>query len=246
MEVPPAQAPKRAAPLPPPVLNESSSRSFSLWLVAAFIAVNLLLIGLIVFWVKDRPQATESVRYSTSLPVAEPAQELPADIIQQLNDLVPVVAAISPLLAEERPMVEPVLRIAKLELCRSVSGFGSYERIPAEGLLPRHLAHIQAYVEILNPKAQRHEDGRYNYFLTKSMKLYHNRIGPSEPLMDTAVSLAMGGFSPRHDFHATHPLQASGRIFPGDYTLVVRITDQISGEIAVAETGFTIVAPAAP
>lgn len=140
----------------------------------------------------------------------------------------------------EQPAAGDVLHIQKLVLCRSVSGFGHYEPIPNIPLRPNHYPHIQAYVEIAHPKPERRDDGRYVYRMTKTMKVYRSDIGPTEPVMDTALSLVMGGYSRRSDFHSAQALQTSRRIEPGEYVLVVGITDQISGETTTEEIAFLI------
>lgn len=187
------------------------------------------------------PDATEPA----AAPVPDIAPAAAPDPMELIDDILATM--------EEQPEREPPepaspqtaamdrpLSIAKLVLCRNVSGFGNYDPIPETNIRPRHIPYIQAYVEIAHPKPEPRDDGRHVYYMTQHTKLYRADVGPTQPLMDTSVSLVTGGMSPRQDFHATQHLQAPRTVPPGRYTLLVRVTDQISGESAVEETSFVV------
>lgn len=141
------------------------------------------------------------------------------------------------------PAIPMPFGIAKLELCREVRGFAEYDLIPDIPLLPHHVAQIQAYIEVAHPRPEPREDGRYVYYMTVATRLYPAGDPFAEPLIDKAVSLVENGNSPRDDFHAVQPLQVNRRVGPGLYTLLVRVTDQISGETVRKETTFRVHAP---
>ncbi len=232
---------------PPPSDGPPRKRSFALAAVTAVMILNILLVILIVFLFQDRQtMRTASVTPGPPTDIDRPA---PVEEIVAAPDAPPDSVPVDERSVEEEERLErphpdtaqrEVLHIPKLVLCRDVSGFAEYIPIPDMPLTAHHVPHIQAYVEIANPKPEEREDGRHIYYMTKSMRLYHSDIGPSEPLMDTAVSLVVNGLSPRRDFYSAHPLQASRRIEPGEYTLAVRITDQVSGESVTEEATFFV------
>lgn len=133
------------------------------------------------------------------------------------------------------------LELPKLVLCRSVIGFSRYEAFTDQTLKARHLPLIQAYVEIANPKAEVRDDGRHVYRLSEQIRLFRNNT-PSMPIMDTTVSLTEVTMGSKHDFFAAQYLRPSRAAEPGDYTLEVRVTDQVSGQVVSAKAPLRIVA----
>ncbi len=236
--------------LPPSALPDFPAPPRSLQLSPLMVGLILVILLNIVlgFWVilmvreradRERPipsQPPGTRITEASAPGAGPDKAIPdkPDVVGQPGPKQP------PSRAVEQPSAADALHIRKLVLCRSVSGFGHYEPIPNMPLRPNHFPHIQAYIEIAHPKPEQRKDGRYVYRMTKTMKVYRSDIGPTEPVMDTALSLVVGGYSPRRDFHSAQPLQTSRRIQPGEYILVVSITDQISGETITEDISFLI------
>lgn len=133
------------------------------------------------------------------------------------------------------------LGLPKLVLCRSVIGFSRYEAFTDAALKARHLPLIQAYVEIANPKAEVRDDGRHVYRLSEQIRLFRNST-PAAPIMDTTVSLTEVTMGSKHDFFAAQYLRPSRAAEPGDYTIEVRVTDQVSGQVASAKAPLRIVA----
>lgn len=252
---------EKAKPAPamalPPVTHPSlpappfQRRSYASMGVIAVMTLNVLLFIVIVLMYQDRVhlrnvalQAPSASGPSGELPVVDvrPAlsearghvasQETPPSVATHLSD--------SARNSSTPGAMPGTLHIPKLVLSRDVSGFGDYQPIPDIPLKPHHFSHMHAYVEFAHPKPEHREDGRHIYYLTKAMKLYRSDIGPTEPVMDTARSLVVGGMSPRQDFYSSQALQASRRIVPGEYTLIVSVTDQVSGETASKEATFVI------
>ncbi len=232
-------------PLPevPPRDDAKSNRSTQWALIgtALLIFFNIALIAFIAFILFGRDQTTPPP--TTELPPvtrpapARPAEPAPPPAIEEKPDLVPVV--------EERPEQPAApspttFTIPKLELIRGISGFGQYDRLPDAPLRPRHLPHIQAYVEMTNLTPEPREDGRFNYYVSMRVKMYRADIGPSEPLMDTTISHVFRGYSPRRDFHLTHALQSSRPIRSGEHVVAVRVVDQITRSVAQEQTSFVI------
>ena len=229
---------KGASPEPSP------SSSMGKWVAAGFVAVVLLNLSLaagLIYLLQARsermepsatpPESTTSPEFHLSRTPRSPHPDHHADTDPPTEPV---------LNTDNRDRVERRLDISKLVLCRSVSDFGIYDPIPDTRITARHLPHMQAYIEIDHPEPEPRTDERYVYRLTKDVKLYETRVGPAEPVLDTAVSLVVGGFSPRRDFHSAQTLQPTRRVAPGDYTLLVRVTDQVSGRTASRETSLVI------
>ena len=244
MELPPVAHPSLPTPAP-------QKRSYASMGVVAVMTLNVLLFIVIVLMYQDRIHL-RNVAFQAA-PVSVSSEELPVvDVRPELSEArrhvgpqeKPPSGAAN--LSESRRNISTpgaipgMLHIPKLVLSRDVSGFGDYQPIPDIPLKAHHFSYIHAYVEIADPKPERRDDGRHIYYLTKAVKLYRSDIGPTEPVMDTARSLVVGGMSPRQDFYSSQALQASRRIVPGEYTLVVSVTDQVSGETASEETTFII------
>lgn len=246
-----ARIPEASPPPPQRGLPAASTPKRSLATIGliAVTALNLTLVIIVVLLYRDRLSGEAQAHTARTTPqlVALPLVDQISDVPQQSVRTSPTTAVAE---SAERPRITGnipprnvgpgVLEIPKLVLCRGVTGFANYDPIPDAPLKPHHLPHIQAYVEIAHPKPEQRNDGRHIYYMTKSMKLYRSDIGPTEPVMDTALSLVVGGMSPRRDFFSAQPLQALRRVEPGEYTLLVRITDQISGESTSEETTFVI------
>ncbi len=253
--------PVKAKPAPamalPPVAHPSlpapplPKRSYASMGVIAVMTLNVLLFIVIVLMYQDRVHLRNVALQAA--PISVSSGELPVvDVRPALSEArghvalpeTPPSAASNPSESARNisaPSALPgMLHIPKLVLSREVSGFGDYQPIPDIPLKPHHFSYMHAYVEIAHPKPEQRDDGRHIYHLTKAMKLYRSDIGPTEPVMDTARSLVVGGMSPRQDFYSSQALQASRRIVPGEYTLVVSVTDQVSGETAREETTFVI------
>jgi hypothetical protein len=233
VDPPPEARPQDAQPLPVPA--GAGSRN---WLAIGVFSLVLFNAALVVFLAvllqQDRaihlpepPIATPTA--PTQEPGAPPPPATPTRALHPAPDAPP-----------PREVPTRVLEIPKLVLCRSVREFGHYEPLPDAPLLPRHLPLIVAYAEIANPHPQPRDDERYVYYMTQSMKLYRTDVGPSEPLLDTTVSLVVGGASPRRDFHSEQPLHTARPVFAGEHTLVVRVFDQVSGQTATREITFEI------
>lgn len=213
----------------------------------AAIAVNIVLIIMMVSVLKGRP----SSEVADTSPVTDEAPEAKVEELPRKPGVIPAPgkpqeSAATELdqrvvvEAEPPPAVILPLAISKLALCREVKGFGDYDLIPDDPLRPHHVPQIQAYIEIANPRPESRDDDRFVYYMTVAMRLYPSGDPFAEPLIDKAVSLVVNGTSPREDFHAAQPLQVNRRVGPGDYTLLVRVTDQISGETARMETRFRV------
>jgi hypothetical protein len=221
--------------------------------VTLIVVFNLIIITVVAYLARDWFSNTPS---TDDLPVLEaeldlsvigdmlkPAATLP-EAPATVDTSVESTAAPANRTSPPQPVsIDPVMRIGKLVLCRAVSDFGIYEPVPDIPLEPKHLPFMTAYVEIEQAKPRRGASGRYTYEIKHAIKLYNMAFGPSEPLMDTAISELFTSQSERRDLHITQRLQASRRIFPGDYRLVVTVTDQVSGEMASTDTRFTIHPP---
>ena len=230
-EAPPAEP--VAAPPPPVPAGSGTKRWLAIGITLLVLFNAALVTFLAMLLLQERaippvpPDASQPA--STTEPDAPPPPATPTRTPRPAPDVPP-----------EREVPTRVLEIPKLVLCRSVREFGHYEPLPDAPLLPRHLPLIVAYVEIANPHPQPRDDERYVYYMTQSMRLYRTDVGPSEPLLDTTVSLVVGGASPRRDFHSEQPLHTARPVFAGEHTLAVRIFDQVSGQIATREITFDI------
>lgn len=201
------------------------SQSFPvIWMI---LTILLSVIVLLLLWDRYRQVAVEFIPEFAPERAVQPPLPPPAE-----TTVDPVVAT------DQTP--DKLFTIPKLVLTRRVTAFGQYDPLPDTPIQARHVPHILAYAEVLNPLPEPREDGRFIYYLTQSTLLFRTDIGPSEPLMDSAVSSVIGGLSPRRDFHVSQSLQAGHRITPGEYTVRVQVTDQISGQTATRETMFTV------
>lgn len=232
-------------PLPevPPRDDAKSNRSTQWALIgtALLIFFNIALIAFIAFILFGRdqsppPPTSEAPRVARPAST-RPAAPAPSPGIRQQPD--------APTRTEEPiegavPPSPPTFTVPKLELIRGISGFGQYDRLPDAPLRPRHLPHIQTYVEMAHLVPEPRDDDRYNYYVSMRVKMYRADVGPSEPLMDTTVSHVFRGYSPRRDFYLTHALQSSRRIQPGEHIVAVRVIDQISRSVAQEQTSFVI------
>lgn len=222
----------------PPQKAERDAPKSARWLMLAgivLLVLNLVLLSLVALLWLGRDGVMESWTQPEAPVVAAPAATPTPSPPASPERTAP------PPVAPPRETLEPEpFTISKLVLARSVTGFGLYESIPDTPLRARHVPFIQVYVEMENPQAEIRHDNRYVYQFSKAIRLFRTEIGPSEPLMDSAVSLVVSGLSPRRDFHASQALQTSRRLSPGEYTLMVRLTDNVSGQYATRETTFTI------
>ena len=200
--------------------------------------VNVLLLALVVLFYQDRTRLQERLT-----PVM--TETAPSAVTPQVTDPAATIAAAAPVPVERPVPGVPTasLAIPKLVLSRSVNGFGQYEPIPDIPLTARHVPYIQAYIEMANPHPEVRDDDRFIYYMTQHTRLYRTDIGPSEPLLDTSVSLVIGGLSPRSDFHSVTTLTPTRRVQPGEHTLEIQITDQVSGQQASRRTTFTVHPP---
>jgi hypothetical protein len=247
------EPPPRAFAPPPPLearrAQGETPRRNTLLVVAlvAALLVNLALVFMMFTVLRDRsaerPVVVEDIAGreatgDTSSIVESRETELVPDDEVPLDEgvLTPAEAPVEEFLPE---VIVP-FGISKLALCREIRGFAEYDPIPDAPLLPHHVPQIQAYIEVANPRPEPREDGRYVYYLSVATRLYPTGDPFADPLIDKVISLVVNGTSPREDFHAAQPLQVSRRVGPGDYTLLVRVTDQISGETARQETGLRV------
>lgn len=248
-------APRMIPPAPPmarSVDDEERPRKNTLLVVAlsAALVINVALVVMMFTVLRDRSAEQPAVaayadktgitvpgsdKASTGILREEGGDAQAREVAPAFEDTLPEDAVATP-----PPAVVMPLAISKLALCREIRGYGEYDPIPDGPLFPHHVPQMQAYIEMAHPKPEPREDGRYIYYLTVATRLYPSGDPFAEPLIDKAVSLVVNGTSPREDFHSAQPLQVNRRVGPGEYTLLVRVTDQISGETARAETRFRV------
>lgn len=205
------------------------------WIYLLLGAINLLLLVMVIMLFQDRSRLEthlETAPIDTTPPTAPATVPEPVMVPRPTQPEPPEPTIPAPPAAD--------LTIKKLVLCRSVGGFGQYEPIPDIPLTARHIPYIQAYVELTDARPEPRDDGRYIYHLTKHTRLYRTDIGPGEPLMDTSVSQVISGLSPRRDFHTVQALAPTRRVNPGQHTLEITITDQVSGHRATQSTSFMV------
>lgn len=177
---------------------------------------------------EEQPRRAPVVDDSRESPFVEPEQEEP-----EIPELSPIAEI------QEKPILRN-LEITKLAFARSVTGFALYDPVPDIALRPHHVEHMFIYTEFSHPRPEDREDGRYVYNLTKNVRMFRADVGPTEPLMNTTISLVERGWSPRQDFHARQRLQSARPIREGEHIVEVRITDRNSSEVATEQTSFMI------
>ncbi|OQW96332.1 MAG: hypothetical protein BWK77_05225 [Verrucomicrobia bacterium A1] len=132
-----------------------------------------------------------------------------------------------------------VLAIAKLALCRRVTGFGRYEPYLGNEFSSGSLPLILAYAELANVRPLSQTDGRFLITLTVEFTLLDDASG-GEIWQQDAAPLTEESASRKRDVHIAQDLRLPDTIAPGRYRLRVRITDQSNGAVAVASVPLTI------
>ncbi len=215
-------------------------RNFLMAGVVSALTLNVALLVLLLMMFQERTPRPAPAPTPPAVPEAAPEAERrgPSQTVERRDPGIAPAAPETPYAAPDDP---GPFRISKLVLCRSVNGYGDYEPIPDIPLHARHIPFILAYIEIDNPTPERRTDNRHLYHMTKYMVLYRSDSGPSQPLMDSALSLVKGGgMSPRRDLYAAHHLQTMGTVEAGEYTLRIRVADHVSGQTATAEASFMV------
>lgn len=137
------------------------------------------------------------------------------------------------------------LRIARAELCTSVTGFGRYETFPANRFIAGRAQPVIVYTEIdrFGHRESRGSDGapRYEIELSQRLELYHvadnlntwNRAAE----MDKTVSRNLV-----RDYYLINQVTLPGNLSIGKYHLKVVMRDLVSGNLAEMIIPIEIVA----
>ncbi|MCC6581336.1 MAG: hypothetical protein IT440_12945 [Phycisphaeraceae bacterium] len=140
----------------------------------------------------------------------------------------------------ERIFGQQPIGIRKIALCRSVSGFGSYDPFESESFVAGRELPMVVYVELENFAIV--DDGnQFRVRLAQEVELYTEADGlrvwsqPQEQISDSSRNR-------RHDFFTVQLIRLPARLGVGRYRLKIRVTDMASNSFDERTIPISIIA----
>ena len=118
----------------------------------------------------------------------------------------------------------PAIRIARMELCRRVDGYGVYEPLESTTLLVGRPNRMIVYVELEDFASRQGDDNWYEVRLSQELVLYNEVDGlavwrrPAEQIVDRSCNR-------RRDFFIVQVIELPARLSVGKYVLKARVKD---------------------
>ncbi|QDU71746.1 hypothetical protein [Mucisphaera calidilacus] len=146
------------------------------------------------------------------------------------------------LLASDLRGVEDLpVRIRRMALCRSVTGYGVYSPLSSRKLLAGREHPMIVYLELEGVKPEVDEDGFYTARLVEDIRLYERRGGTlvwrQEP-----IEVVDRSRNRRRDFFVVQMVRLPSNLTVGEYKLKARVKDTVGGTIAEEMIELTVVA----
>ena len=133
------------------------------------------------------------------------------------------------------------LRVSTVAVCKKVDWFGVYEPLDAQKLYQDRFV---LYCEVTGFQSRLADRGMWE---TRLMEQYTLSDDMGNVVLENQPTLFVDASrSRRHDFFTARIVRLTKPITPGDYTLRVRLTDQLSSKSAQASIAVRIVEPPAP
>ena len=130
------------------------------------------------------------------------------------------------------------LKLKNVTFCHHIVSFGDYERFSADQFTPGQP--LLLYSEVENFFSTRTETDRYRTVLQSQIEIYDNSnmqrpvvTIPFDPSEDICRNH-------RRDFFHSYEFTVPQDLQPGVYTLVLRVTDQLSQKVATSRLNFRV------
>ncbi len=130
------------------------------------------------------------------------------------------------------------LKLKNVTFCHHIVSFGDYERFSADQFTPGQP--LLLYSEVENFFSTRTETDRYRTLLQSQIEVYDNSnmqrpvvTIPFDPSEDICRNH-------RRDFFHSYEFTVPQDLQPGVYTLVLRVTDQLSQKVATSRLNFRV------
>jgi hypothetical protein len=130
------------------------------------------------------------------------------------------------------------MKIRRLNFCNRIDGFGAFSVFPTADFNAGQP--LLLYVEIENYKSELTADGRYRSEFAAMIEFF--REGETEPIVSRTIRLPEIEdlcSAERTDYFQSYELTVPS-LSPGNYTLRLRVRDQLSLQTATTDLSFDI------
>lgn len=131
------------------------------------------------------------------------------------------------------------LRLKNVTFCHSIVSFGNYERFSRDQFTTGQP--VLLYAEIENFSSKRLDDSQFQTALRSNVEIYHYGRKEEPPVASIPFDVTQDACrNVRRDYFHSYEFTIPEDLEPGRYTLVLQVSDQLSGKYATRRVQFEV------